>query len=257
MKIRANTAVMLIIAAVATSTITLGQNQNPTVVPPYANPYGASYDEWGARWLQWIFSIPAVAPTGLPNPQFSDGAVDCGYRQPSHEGTDRVWFLAGRICLDPACKNTITTAHRSCTIPDDKALFFPLLNSWADDTDNPPDHFTAQELADLIAPGLDGAILHASIDGVPVSNLSAYRAPRAGFEMTLPRVDNLYQLLGEDVPGTFWPNTNIKPVAQDGYYLMVNPLPAGNHTINFGGELLNGFQIDITYDIFVTGNHHK
>src|SRR5438105_9556574 len=150
MRIRTNTAAMLVMAAVATTTMALGQNQNPSVAPPFTNPYGASYGEWGTRWLQWVYSIPAVPPTGLPNPLFTDGPVDCSYRQATHEGVDRVWFLAGKICT--TCGNLVTTAHRSCTVPTGTALFFPLVNGWADDTDKPPDTFTADQLAALIAP---------------------------------------------------------------------------------------------------------
>src|SRR5262245_11884284 len=31
---------------------------NPGVLPPQSNPYGASYGEWSAKWWQWAFSMP-------------------------------------------------------------------------------------------------------------------------------------------------------------------------------------------------------
>jgi hypothetical protein len=59
-------------------------------------------------------------------------------------------------------------------------------------------------------------------------------------------------LFGAKIPGTDWPTTFVFPAASDGYWLMLEPLPPGNHIINFGGASKDGtFQIDITYEIKV------
>ena len=42
-----------------TSTDT-GEAVDP-VFPPGSDPFGVSYDEWGARWWEWAGSIPVAA----------------------------------------------------------------------------------------------------------------------------------------------------------------------------------------------------
>jgi len=71
-----------------------------------------------------------------------------------------------------------------------------------------------------------------SIDGVPVQNLFGYRAPHAPFGYTVPAVDNMPQYFGAED----WPTTYVFAASSDGYLLMMNPLPPGIHTINFGGD---------------------
>jgi len=80
------------------------------VIPRDANAYGNSYGEWSARWLQWVFSIPAAT-----NPAADTTGANCGEGQ-----AGPVWFLAGTFI------NTAVT--RACTVPAGKALFFPLVN---------------------------------------------------------------------------------------------------------------------------------
>lgn len=47
-------------------------------------------------------------------------------------------------------------------------------------------------------------------------------------------------------------STFVFPAASDGYWLMLNPLPPGLHTINFRWDQQDyGFQIAITYSIMV------
>jgi hypothetical protein len=237
------TAAFALISTLTLTTSAFSVNANPGIAPPNSVPYGASYALWGTAWWQWIFSLPARAPDGLPNPLFTDGAVDCSFGQ-----SGQVWFLAGRICF--TCNGVVTTAHRSCKVPTGTALFFPLLNGEADNIATTP-ALTLDQLKALAAQNAEASELHASIDGSPLANLFSYRAAFAPFRFTVPAIDNIFQLFGFSVPGTDWPNTSVFPVASDGYWLMVEPLPPGSHTINFGGTGAGGFQIDITYDLTV------
>ena len=146
---------------------------------------------------------------------------------------------------------------RSCQVPTGTWLFFPVLNAWADNVAvSPP--VTIKTLQQQAAYYAEASELHASIDGVPVQNVFAYRAAYAPFGYTVPAQDNMLQYFGADVPGNDWPTTFVFPAASDGYWLMLEPLPPGFHTINFGGTAKNtGFQIDITYTITVVpkGQH--
>jgi hypothetical protein len=130
-------------------------NVNPGIAPPNSSPLDTSYARWGAAWWQWIFSMPLTN-----HPFFSSGAVDCSCRQPGSQ----VWFLAGNFA-----GGAVT---RQCNVPVGTRLFFPVFNAWADNTGNPPTTYTKQELVDLTAGMVNPAVVHASIDGVPVKNLS-------------------------------------------------------------------------------------
>jgi hypothetical protein len=171
-------------------------------------------------------------PASAANPFFTDGAVDCSFGQSGH-----VWFLAGRICLGCA---VVTTAHRSCTIPAGTALFFPILNGEADNVAvRPP--VTLDELKAAVAQIAPATELHASINGSPLTDLFSYRAAFAPFAYTVPVTDNILQFEGLNVPRSDWPSTTVYPAASDGYWLMVEPLPPGAYTINFGGTAPFGF----------------
>jgi hypothetical protein len=68
----------------------------------------------------------------------------------------------------------------------------------------------------------------------------------------VPATNNIFQFFfGANMPGSDWPNTTVYPAASDGYWLMVEPLSPGKHTINFGGTTQSGFQLDITYELTV------
>jgi hypothetical protein len=99
--------------------------------------------------------------------------------------------------------------------------------------------------------------LHASVDGVNIPITAANRG-LAPFSYRAPNTDNLLQFFGEDVPGPRWPYGNtpigvvVAPAASDGYWLEINPLGPGVHTVNFGATNSNGtFSLDVTYTITV------
>jgi hypothetical protein len=226
-------ALLLVSFITGVTTLTAG-DITPGVAPPNSNPVGTSYARWGAAWWQWVFSLHALSPL---NPLLATGNVDCSYGQ-----VGQVWFLTG--------SNVSGTVTRSCKVPTGTRLFFPVLNSWADNVAV----FPPVSLDTLIAEAAafsNANDLHASIDGAPVKDLFGYRAPYAPFSYTVPATDNMLQYFGANVPGSDWPTTFIFPAASDGYYLMLEPLPSGPHTINFGGTSTTGFQIDVTYSITV------
>jgi hypothetical protein len=208
------------------------------------NPHGAPYGEWGARWWQWVFSLPAGNPA--THPLLTAGAVDCSIGQ-----SGDVWFLAGNI------SGGLTV--RNCTVRAGKALFFPILNSWCDNVGfDAPSNLTLPQLQACAASFVDpAASLHALVDGTAVSLSQANRGV-AAFQYRVPNADNLLQWYGAQVPGAGWPYGNtpvgtvVAPAASDGYWLMVEPLAPGTHTINFGGASVNsGYSLEVIYTITV------
>jgi hypothetical protein len=78
------------------------------IASPESHPGGLSYQQWGAKWWQWVLSIPASI-----NPILDTTGANCDVDQ-----SGPVWFLAGGPPI----------AERNCTIPAGKMIFFPIIN---------------------------------------------------------------------------------------------------------------------------------
>jgi hypothetical protein len=244
-----NIALSLIVAlllAVPAHTVRADSGHNPGVLPPNSDAFGKTYGEWSAAWWQYV-ELQPVASNPLTDPT---GAL-CAVGQ-----SGKVFFLVGATGSGTATRN-------QCTVPAGKALFFPLVNAFnvhipcsngltppACDTLDTPEKLW--DVLQSVIPFRSFAELHASIDGVPVSNLNPattpYRAcagPGAGcagsFSLTIPAPGDLFG----DPAGTY------ALTVADGFYLLLAPLAPGAHTITFGGSGL--FSQDITYHLTVTG----
>jgi hypothetical protein len=88
---------------------------------------------------------------------------------------------------------------------------------------------------------LDMTVMHLTIDGQPIDDLSAYRAATPLFTLWLPKGNDL----GTDKP--------VADAVADGYQVMLSPLPAGDHVVVIA---IPGLQpgepaISITYNLHV------
>jgi hypothetical protein len=194
-------------------------------IPPNASPFGKSYGEWSALWWQQAF---AVDTTSSSNP-FADGAQPCSL------GTRKVRFLVGGTV-------NAQTAERSCTIHTGQAIFFPVINAECSELEG--NGSTEAQLRSCAA-GFGDAFtsLHATVDGVPVRNLSRFRVQSPLFRFTAVE-NNPFGV----------PPGGPTPSVSDGYWVMLHPLPPGEHTISFGGALpAFDFTTAATYTIRVVG----
>lgn len=201
--------------------------------------FGRTYGEWSAAWWQWAFSIPVAS-----HPLFENG--DCSVGQ-----SGSVWFLGGKFCqTGQPCNGTAT---RSCTVPAGKGLFFPL-NNVEDSAPEEPNYGCGNSLPPLVsgtiaerrqcvAMYVDAAPkLEADLDGRPIHNLKDFRVQSVEFEVTWPD-DNVLTAIGE---GPFSAGT-YSPVVDDGYYLMLEPLSPGTHTLHFQAGSQN-----VTYHLTIS-----
>jgi len=230
---RSGIAVVMVGMALIMSTPVFAANLNPGVLPSNSPP--STFGELNASWWQWFFSVPASKNPGLAK----NGSVDCSVGQ-----SGNVWFLAGKFLSGG-------TFTRSCTIPVGKALFIPLINSWQDNVCVKPPHGVGQLralAADSVYPPVE---LHASIDGSP---LLSQRAISPVFSYTLPPPpDNvIYAEFGVSIPGDCGTTSStVDGAVADGFYIMLPPLTAGSHRINFGGTGPTGFTLNVTYNLTV------
>jgi len=200
------------------------KNPNPGVLPVNSHPYGMTYGEWSAEWWQWALSIPADR-----NPVTDTSGEFCAEGQ-----SGKVWFLAGTFG---------TTETRSCTIPAGKALFFPIINCESSEIEY---GFTteAEMRADATATINAVTDLKVEVDGKELKDLWSYRVQSGLFTIWLPQ-DNVLDLeipTGEGVSSD---------TVSDGYWIMLAPLSAGEHTIHIHGEVDGVFVTDVTYYLTV------
>jgi len=176
-----------------------------------------------ADWWQWVLEAPVETNPNLdPDGRFS------------HIGqTGQVWHLAGAFG---------GKVERWCVVPAGKSLFVPIVNNvwvswpqWHPSPDpiwhEPYDGYATFEdwARDLIAAWIDTfdpeKDLYLRVDKEEIPILDEDRVESPSFMVFLPE-NNLF---GE-------PSGLYGPCASDGYFVLLDPLPPGEHTIEFGAK---------------------
>ncbi len=196
----------------------------------------------GAKWQEWALSIPTPV-----NPQLDNTGANCMIGQRGSK-----WFLAGTFGGG--------TAMRTCSVPDDRVLFFPLINAVNINTPNVcgqgPANVSVKALRAASAASIDGATnVSAELDGVPVHRVQ--RMQSDVFAVALPE-DNVFDApcaqagLGNVPAGIF------SPAVDDGIYATIPPLTAATHTLHIHAENPSqGFNVDVTYVLNVVAVSKK
>jgi hypothetical protein len=191
----------------------MAPNQNPGVIPPGSNPYGQSYAQWSAAWWRWLWSAPAATNPGLDS---TGDFVNYGQSGP-------VWFLAPNYGFG-------AVDVRYATIPAGRALFIELAGFFSSFElgDGP----TVDDLIAAVSAAADGIQqVVFEVDGVALENVENYRFQSPLFEYTLPE-ESMFNFFGLPTPpGTYYPGVS------DGYYVMLTPLPVGEHTLHIFADL--------------------
>jgi len=210
----------------------------PVVAPITATTHGKSYADWAIVWWQFVHAIPKSV-----NPTLGG---DCTIGQSG----DDVWFLAG---------NFGGAEVRSCQVPAHTALFFPVLNKICKQC--PESSCAASHNSDLAvcaSRGLELATdLFLEVDGVPLPSVAQQRVATLPFTWTAPAnpADHVRSCLGPVPANSCGTPEGARFGQTDGYWIMLEPLPPGPHTIHFGGKLPAGtipaFSLDMTYNLTV------
>jgi hypothetical protein len=192
----------------------------------------SSWRSLTGQWWQWALSTPAAA-----NQVLDESGAFCmvGQRGP-------VWFLGGTFTGQPTV--------RTCSVPDNVSLFFPVINSVNINTPGCSQADTDLSLAELralVAPPIDGATgLSVLLDNRPVKGVRRVRSDP--FSVTLPPGN----VFGPTPPACVVAGQVYSPAADDGYYARLQPLPAGQHHLSIRGTDANGFSVDVFYTLNVT-----
>ena len=194
------------------------------VLPPQSKPFGLTYGQWSAEWWK-----QAVRQTGAPGTPFAAGAVSC-----SSMGTGDVVFLVGTT---PAVSPAV---ERSCTISKHAAVLLPAINAECSQAEG--NGSTDAELR-ACATSLAGTFtnVHVVVDGRALSGLSAFRFASPLYLFS-PVAGNVFGIRAA---------VNSPSVA-DGYWVMLDKLKKGTHTVSFGGEApAFDFVTETTYTLTV------
>ena len=193
----------------------------PLLFESTSSPYGIPFPEWTARWWRWLLRIPKdVCPAIDKTGQY------CGQCQDDRN----VWFLAGTFG---------GFATRMCDIPSRKGILFPVINYEACFADEPL-LLTKFDLERKCKEEMDKiADLSLSVDGSP-TEIEKYRVPSPAFEIEIKEHNCLSVRPG------------MTSLASDGFWLFLQPLERGEHTIqSFSTCLAGKIKIGCTYELTV------
>src|SRR5262245_56271750 len=209
--------------------------QRPQIAPIETIPEGQTYGRWAAEWWQWALGVPAAV-----NPLTDTTGEHCAQRQ-----VDKVWFLAGSATTDPVV--------RACEVPAGRSLFFPLINLRYGSCLNDPPETRTEEFVRAAGSCTEPAEIAVAIDGFQVPHPTQFFTGASGsqspfFNVQLPPGN----LVGDE---TTIPELVLSPSAEQGYYLFVQPLRPGIHTIRWTASgCTPNFSQDITYNLTVVGD---
>jgi hypothetical protein len=192
-----------------------------------------SFEELSAQWWQWAFSMPPST-----NPLFDGTGDHCMVGQRSD-----LWFLGGSF---------IGSVTRTCIIPEGTSLFFPVINSVQFNSPNmcgqDEESISLDALRANTARLIDAVTSKTvTVDDKPIKKV--HRIQSNVFEVTLPE-ENMFTFFAFDVP---CPAGSYGPTVDDGYYVLLDPLDVGSHTLHIHTETPSGdtegtgLTLDVTY----------
>lgn len=194
---------------------------------PNELPFGKTWENWTTKWWRWFLSIPFDT-----NPACDKTGEYAGVDQ----NDPNVWFLAGTAG---------GTASRTITIPEGKAVLFPVINVTTSYLENPKLN-TEKDLISFVDSHMkDIAKKLAFVDGEEITISEDNRVGSKPFDFTFPP-NNIYGAHSGKTKG-----------AGDGYWLFLKPLSSGIHTIKTSGACMSGtVQIDLNVRLIVSNKKY-
>ena len=224
--------ILLAVFATAISFTSCSKDSSPTATNAGYNIVAKgtyknhSWSEWSNMWWSWALAMP-------------DGANAVQGTAPMETNqSGEVWFLSGNFKGG--------SEIRSVTIPQGKSIFVAVLNFYADTTGGSPPADSLMILTQQLWDASKATVTLFEIDGKSVDNIAAnYYAPVTSFtNQNIP----LKNVLGDMTYG----KNNISSLAAScGYYMMIDGLSTGTHTIHFKASSLAPITLDMTYNITV------
>jgi hypothetical protein len=188
---------------------------NPGVFSKDSSPNGAPYGDWVAKWWNWTLSIPKDQ-----HPRDDYTPEKCTVNQ-----NGPVWFLADQLG---------GREERTCTIPEGKAILIPLLTGECGY--EVPEVKNDEDMRKCASAGNEHGAIEATIDGVKLKDLESYRTQSGYFNSSIVE-NNIYDS----------PAGDYRAFA-DGYFVFLEPLPAGKHDAHLKVSVLNPVETGYNYN---------
>jgi hypothetical protein len=191
---------------------------NPGIYSHDSSPFDVPYKDWIAKW--WDYNVDIGAEVH-PRDNFSPERCNLDQKQ-----VDPVYYLPDNLSGEE---------QRNCSVPAGKAILAPLLtmSCWDDNTD--PNLKTEQGLQECSREGNEYGVVSATLDGRKILNVEQYRTTSDVFNITVAK-DNAFQSLY----GTF-------PSIADGFFVFLEPLSPGKHSLVLEQSVLNPTQPEYNY----------
>ncbi len=193
---------------------------------------GKTCEQWSAEWWKWALSFKKDR-----NPVTDKTGEFAAIGQPKE-----VWFLAG---------NFGGVSKRKCSIPADRPILVPVFNYFASQHTKKREEGELTKYAKAMAAEAKEVIdrgdsLSLQVNGKALNGLEKRRYVSTLFEVTAP---NLLEAVHPSFAGK---QTGVS----DGYWVMLQPLPEGKHTLRIQCKLKAkqgeaAFAMDVTYEITV------
>jgi hypothetical protein len=174
--------------------------------------FGMTLGQWTVRWWQWLLSCPKDI-----NPALDGNGCHADVNQ-----SGPVWFLAGTF-------GEHKYPRRQCAIPRNKYVLFPVINYEINIIEKSTLHSDMDLINDVVEDMNDIVHLEAVLDknAVPIHRIQS--DPKT-FLIELPP-NNCMGITGGRIK-----------CAADGYWVFLQCLSPGKHTIYFHGACSGGFR---------------
>ncbi len=186
--------------------------------PADSKPFGKSYPEWAAIWIKFVFEYPVKDARLIDK----NGSL-CTVNQ-----TGNVWILPGA--------SSGTFDHRSCVIPNGTSLLISPTEGFCNKNTSPAVGDNEAEIRICAKEDVSKDTKSSTIlDGVQISNLHDVNYFQSvPFDLKYPPDQGPYKTVGE------------------GVFLMLKPLPPGNHTLVQNAEAKSeNWSYQVTYHLEV------
>lgn len=190
------------------------------VIDPTQAVAGYSHLELSQQWWQWAIAAPAAT-----NPLFDATGADAGANN-----NGPVFFLAG---------NAGGLSVRTFDVPVGKPVFFPVINAFDAEVPNDSDCNIQCAFTYLDTYDIAGSVhLHATLDGkdLLLEYPSFRQRSTSFFSLDVP-VDDPF--------GFPPPYEGTLDAITDGYWVALDGLSPGKHTLVFGGTSGSGFTVEV------------
>jgi hypothetical protein len=221
----------LLILVIYSTLTPIAASNSLSILPPDSEPYGLTYDEHAQNFWKWLLSIPANE-----SPMDDTKGDKCTVGQTNTNSS--IFYLGpgeGKM-------------ERTCTVPAGKGLLIPVMEVEQSDKELPG--ASVEVLTNAAKKDQDSVnSLYLKVDNeeYTYNDLLKYRIqPTEPFEVIFP--DNGIFGVADGGPSQ---------VVADGFYILTEPLTAGNHTVHFRSSLNcpdpgcvePAFAMDVKYNI--------